>query len=150
LFSENSELLLYEFDRCDNDTIDVISLDHNADIALRNEVQKWFTWFSKECRNLNRLSAQLIKCQALLAEGHKVCNDMTTRMGPYLLGLFIEKTVEVSGQSSPVDIENRIDDIKQQIRKCEISKLKAKARLEIIKKGLSIDPKQLSRHLNVR
>ncbi|CAG2184264.1 unnamed protein product, partial [Oppiella nova] len=57
----------------------------------------------------------LIKCQALLAEGHK--------------------TVEVSGQSSPVDIENRIDDIKQQIRKCEISKLKAKARLEIIKKG---------------
>ncbi|CAG2100177.1 unnamed protein product [Medioppia subpectinata] len=109
------ELLVYEFERCDNDNIDVISTEHNADIALRNEVQKWFTWFSKECRNLNRLSAQLIKCQALLAEGHK--------------------TVEVSGQSSPVDIENRIDDIKQQIRKCEISKLKAKARLEIIKKA---------------
>ena len=48
----------------------------------------------------------------------------------------LHKTVEVSGQSSPVDIESRIDDIKQQIRKCEISKLKARARLETIKKGL--------------
>lgn len=47
-------------------------MDHNADIALRNEGQKWFTWFSKECRNLNRLSAQLVKLQALLSEGHKV------------------------------------------------------------------------------
>jgi hypothetical protein len=67
-----SELLYYEFDACDNDSINVISLEHNADIALRNEVQKWFTWFAKECRNLNRLSQQLIKCQSLLADGHKV------------------------------------------------------------------------------
>ncbi|XP_054163435.1 protein nervous wreck-like [Oppia nitens] len=114
------ELLVYDFERCDNDNIDIISLDYNADIALRNEVQKWFTWFSKDCRNLNRLSQQLIKCQSLLAEGHK--------------------TVEVPNQSNPVDIENRIDDIKQQIRKCEISKLKAKARLDIIKNaGLEIE-----------
>lgn len=64
--------MYYEFQSCDNDTIDTISLEHNADIALRNEGQKWFTWFSKECRNLNRLSAQLVRVQALMSEGHKV------------------------------------------------------------------------------
>lgn len=64
--------MYYEFQSCDNDTIDYISLEHNADIALRNEGQKWFQWFSKECRNLNRLSAQLIRVQALMSEGHKV------------------------------------------------------------------------------
>ena len=65
--------MMYEFQPCDNDPIDYITLDHNADIALRNEGQKWFTWFSKECRNLNRLSAQLVRLQALHLEGHKVC-----------------------------------------------------------------------------
>lgn len=65
-------MLVYEFQACDNDPIDTISLEHNADIALRNEGQKWFTWFSKECRNLNRLSAQLIKMQSLLSDGQKV------------------------------------------------------------------------------
>ncbi|OTF83601.1 SH3 domain containing protein, partial [Euroglyphus maynei] len=96
-----------------------ISLDHNADIALRNEGQKWFTWFSKECRNLNRLSAQLVKLQALLSEGHK--------------------TVDLPG-SGQVEIENRIDEIRQQLRKCEISKLKAKARLQAIKdSGAEVD-----------
>lgn len=35
-----------------------------------------------------------------------------------------------------VDIETRIDDIKQQIRRCEISKLKAKARLRVIRDGI--------------
>ncbi|KAH9511908.1 F-BAR and double SH3 domains protein 2 [Dermatophagoides farinae] len=109
-----TEILSYEFQACDNDPIDTISLDHNADIALRNEGQKWFTWFSKECRNLNRLSAQLVKLQALLSEGHK--------------------TVDLPG-SGQVDIENRIDEIRQQLRKCEISKLKAKARLQAIKES---------------
>lgn len=67
-----SETLSYEYQPCDNDTCDYISLDHNADIALRNEAQKWFTWFSKECRNLNRMCAQLVRMQALQSEGHKV------------------------------------------------------------------------------
>ncbi|KPM08398.1 SH3 domain containing protein 5 [Sarcoptes scabiei] len=114
-----TDCLLYEFQPCDNDSIDHISLEHNADIALRNEGQKWFTWFSKECRNLNRLSAQLIRLQALSTQG--------------------QKTVDLPGVGQ-VDIENRIDEIRQQLRKCEISKTKAKARLQIIKEsGAEID-----------
>lgn len=69
------EPLRYDFEPCDGDTIACISLDHNADIALRNEVQKWQTWFAKECRNLNKLNQQLNKCQKLLTEGHKVIDN---------------------------------------------------------------------------
>lgn len=67
-----SEASYYEFQPCDGDPMDTISLDHNADIALKNEGQKWFQWFSKECRNLNRLSAQLVRVQAMASEGHRV------------------------------------------------------------------------------
>ena len=42
--------------------------------------------------------------------------------------------MEVTG-SGQVDIETRIDEIRQQIRKCEISKIKAKARLQIIRES---------------
>lgn len=34
-----------------------------------------------------------------------------------------------------VEIETRIDDIKQQLRKCDISRCKAEARLKAIKQG---------------
>ena len=75
VLNQCSETLVYEFQPCENDSIDYICLEHNADIALRNEGQKWFTWFSKECRNLNRLASQLVRVQALQLEGHKVgCN----------------------------------------------------------------------------
>ena len=66
------EPITYDFEPCDSDVINIISLEHNADIALQNEIQKWLAWFTKECRNLNKLSQQLIKCQSLLAEGQKV------------------------------------------------------------------------------
>lgn len=42
------------------------------------------------------------------------------------------QTVEVTG-GGHMDIESKIDDIRQQLRKCEISKIKAKARLQVIK-----------------
>lgn len=34
-----------------------------------------------------------------------------------------------------VDIESKIDDVRQQIRKSEISKMKAKARLQVIRES---------------
>lgn len=42
--------------------------------------------------------------------------------------------MEVTGGGT-VDIESKIDDIRQQLRKCEISKIKAKARLQIIRES---------------
>lgn len=103
-----------EFEPCNDDPIHSISLEHNADYALQHEIDKWFTWFKKECRNLSQLMHQLETCQRAFAEGRK--------------------TIELNGQN-PEDLESKIIDLKQQIRKCEAAKLKAQARLKVIKEG---------------
>ncbi|RWS17284.1 SH3 domain containing protein 5-like protein [Dinothrombium tinctorium] len=113
------ETLQIDFEPCENDPIMSISKENNAELALQHEITKWSACYTKECRNLNRLSQQLIKCQTMLAGGHK--------------------TVEVTGVGQ-VDIESRIDDIKQQLRKCDISKVKAEARLIAIRDcGMQVD-----------
>lgn len=102
------------FEPCNNDPIQSISLEHNADYALQHEIDKWFTWFKKECRNLSQLMHQLEVCQRAFSEG--------------------KKSIEMNGQTVE-DLEPRIIDLKQQIRKSEAAKLKAQARLKAIKEG---------------
>lgn len=102
------------FEPCNNDPIQTISLDHNADHALQYDVDKWFTWFKKECRNLSHLNSELDACQRALAEG--------------------QKTIELNGRNSE-DLEGKIIELKQQIRKSEASKLKVQARLRAMKEG---------------
>ena len=116
--SEKSECLRNKFnlnfEPCNNDPIQSISLEHNADYALQHEIDKWFTWFKKECRNLSQLLHQLETCQRALAEG--------------------KKSIELNGQVTE-DLEPKIIDLKQQIRKSEAAKIKAQARLKVIKEG---------------
>ncbi|XP_074599300.1 FCH and double SH3 domains nervous wreck isoform X2 [Brevipalpus obovatus] len=113
------DTMLFEFDPCDNDTIREISTDHNAELALQHEISKWMTCFSKECRNLHRFNQQMQKCLNFQSKG--------------------KKTVDVAGVGM-VEIESRIDFLTQQLRKCEISKSKAKARLLAIKQsGMPIE-----------
>lgn len=102
------------FEPCNDDQIQSISLEHNADYALQHEIDKWFTWFKKECRNLSQLIHQLEKCQRAFAEG--------------------KKSIELNGQTTE-DLEPKIIELKQQIRKSEAAKLKAQARLKVIKEG---------------
>lgn len=109
-----SEEIQIEFEACENDTVRTISTEHNADLALQHDITKWLTCFQKECRNLCRLNTQLIKCQNLAQQGHK--------------------TVEVRGVGQ-VNLETQIEEVKQQIRKCDISKAKAYARLLAIREG---------------
>lgn len=102
------------FEPCNDDPIQSISLEHNADYALQHEIDKWFTWFKKECRNLSQLMHQLEVCQRAFSEG--------------------KKSIELNGQTVE-DLEPKIIDLKQQIRKSEAAKLKAQARLKVIKEG---------------
>lgn len=92
----------------------IVSTEHNADLALQHDVTKWMSCFQKECRNLCRLTTQLVKCQNLQASGHK--------------------SVEVRGVGQ-VNLDAQIEEVKQQIRKCDISKCKARARLSALLEG---------------
>lgn len=49
-----------------------MSTEHNAELALQHEVTKWISCYAKECRNLIKLSQQLLKCQTLQSKGEKV------------------------------------------------------------------------------
>lgn len=109
-----NEEIQIEFEACENDTVRTISTEYNAGLALQHDITKWLSCFQKECRNLCRLNTQLIKCQNLASAGHK--------------------TVEVRGVGQ-VNLENQIEEVKQQIRKCDISKAKAYARLLAIREG---------------
>ena len=110
----SSEELRIDFEPCDGDNVTTVSTQHNADLALQHDLTKWMSCFQKECRNLCRLSTQLTKCITLQQSGHK--------------------TVEVRGVGQ-VNLETQIEEVKQQIRKCEISKCKAYARLTALKEG---------------
>uniref|UniRef100_T1K9U1 SH3 domain-containing protein n=1 Tax=Tetranychus urticae TaxID=32264 RepID=T1K9U1_TETUR len=113
------DTLQFEFEPCDGDQIQTVSIEHNAELALQHEIAKWMSCFTKECRNLHKLNQQLTKCLNYQATG--------------------KKTVEVTG-IGVVEIETRIDDIKQQLRKCDISRCKAEARLKAIKQaGMPIE-----------
>lgn len=102
------------FEPCNNDPVRSISLEHNADYALQHEIDKWFTWFKKECRNLSQLNHSLETCQRALSEG--------------------KKSIEINGQNIE-DLDHKIIELKQQIRRSEAAKLKAQARLKVIKDG---------------
>lgn len=111
--------MIIDFEPCDGDSTTTVSTEHNADLALVHDIAKWLSCFSKECRNINRLANQLVKCQNLQTSGHK--------------------TVEVRGVGQ-VNLEAQIDEVRQQIRKCDLSKSKAYARLMAIKEsGLQVE-----------
>lgn len=113
------EELQIDFEPCDNDNVKTVSTEYNAELALQHDLTKWLSCFQKECRNICRLTNQLVKCQTLQSQGHK--------------------TVEVRGVGQ-VNLEAQVDEVRQQLRKCETSKEKSKARLLAIKEsGIFVD-----------
>lgn len=102
------------FEPCNDDPINKVSLEHNADYALQYEIDKWLTWFKKECRKLSQLTHQLETCQKAFADG--------------------KKSIDLNGVSID-ELESKILDLKQQITRSEAAKLKAQARLLVIKEG---------------
>lgn len=114
-----SERLQIDFEPCENDNVTDVSIEHNAAYALEHEVTKWTTCFTKETRNVIKIDQQLVKCYKLQSAG--------------------KRTVEVNGVGQ-MDLEQRIEDLKLQKRKCDLNKTKAKARLLVMRKGgLNVD-----------
>lgn len=82
-----------------------------------------------------RFEQMMQKCQNLMDAGKKVCEQRANQ--PILTESM--QTVEVSGVGN-VDLEQRMDDLRQQARKSRISKCKAQARLLALREGgLSIE-----------
>lgn len=106
--------LKYEFDPCDNDQVRTICVEHHADICLGKEAKKWASAFMKDCRSLRDSNKELNRLLGQIAKG--------------------EKTME-SSTGEQEDIEQKLEDIRNAIRRAETSKLKAEARLEALREG---------------
>ncbi|CAN8006290.1 unnamed protein product, partial [Ixodes hexagonus] len=106
--------ITYEFDPCDNDQIRTICTEHHADLCLSKDAKKWASAFMKDCRTLRDANKELSRILGQIAKG--------------------ERTME-SSTGEQEDIELKLEDIRNAIRKAETSKMKAEARLEALREG---------------
>ncbi|XP_046674644.1 protein nervous wreck isoform X2 [Homalodisca vitripennis] len=106
--------ITYDFEPCDNDTIDKITAEHTSAVeTLRKEAKRWATRIARENNNIRESSRKLQVFQALRDSGQK--NDPNDPNGP--------------------DLETKIDELRQSIRRSETAKVKAEARIEYLRAG---------------
>ncbi|XP_055537700.1 protein nervous wreck [Wyeomyia smithii] len=109
----------YEFEPCDNDPIRKITADHDsAAETLNREGKRWAGRVARENNVIRENARKLAVCTALREAGHR--NDPNDQNGP--------------------DLETKIDEFRENIRKAETAKCKAEARLECLRAGgISVD-----------
>ncbi|CAG9767480.1 unnamed protein product [Ceutorhynchus assimilis] len=104
----------YDYEPCDNDPIDHITAEHESAAAtLSKEARRWATKIARENNNVKEYVRKVQLYNALRESGQKT--DPNDPNGP--------------------DLETKIEELKQNIRKAETSKAKAEARIEYLRKG---------------
>lgn len=104
----------YEFEPCDNDPTHKISADHDQVLqTLNHEGKRWASRVARENHSIRENTRRVAAYQALRDAGHR--SDPNDQNGP--------------------DLDTKIDELTEQIRKSELIKLKAEAKLECLKQG---------------
>ncbi|KAL5013058.1 hypothetical protein ScPMuIL_011609 [Solemya velum] len=107
-----TDLLQYHFEPCQNDQCSTITKEQNAAHQLEKEARKWATKIAKETRAMRDYSRTLRNLQG--QSGSDKVSDSGT---------------EVLEQNP----EQKIEELRQNIRKSETAKLKAEARIEALR-----------------
>lgn len=111
----------YQFEPCHNDKCNKISKDHGADLLVDKEARKWATKIAKESKSIRDHNNTLKALEATAA------GDLGSDSGTGM---------EINQQ----EIEQKIDEMKQHIRRAETAKDKAQARLEMLREaGVDVD-----------
>lgn len=104
----------YEFESCDNDPVRKITAEHDSVLqTLNHEGKRWAGRVARESHVVRENTRRVAVYQALRDSGHRT--DPNDQNGP--------------------DLDTKIDELTEQIRKSEIAKLKAEAKLECLKQG---------------
>ncbi|KAJ8969465.1 hypothetical protein NQ317_015280 [Molorchus minor] len=104
----------YEFERCDNDPVDRVTAEHDSAAAtLSKEARRWATKIVRENNTIRESVRKLQVCNALRESGQRT--DPNDPNGP--------------------DLETKIEELKQNIRRAETAKAKAEARIECLRAG---------------
>uniref|UniRef100_A0A182JYR8 FCH and double SH3 domains protein 2 n=1 Tax=Anopheles christyi TaxID=43041 RepID=A0A182JYR8_9DIPT len=109
----------YEYEPCDNDQVSKITADHDsAADTLSREGKRWAGRVARESNVIRECARKLAVCTALREAGHRT--DPNDQNGP--------------------DLETKIEEFRENIRKSEIAKAKAEARLECLRiGGINVD-----------
>ncbi|CAG7723878.1 unnamed protein product [Allacma fusca] len=103
----------YPFEACDGDNCSKITCDHGAGSLLSREAKRCATKIGKEIRNIRENQKRLFYFQQLKEAGHK--NDPDDSNGP--------------------DLDTKMDEIKESIRRSETEKAKAEGIIECLRDG---------------
>ncbi|CAM1309462.1 FCHSD2 (predicted) [Pycnogonum litorale] len=113
----------YKFEPCDEDKVTSISAEYNAGHFLTSDAKKWSLCYLKECR--------------VLKQQNDILKDLYKGDGTQASQSSMSDS---NGQPRSIDVEVKIDDVSDIIRRAEISKLKAWARLEVLRNsGIPVD-----------
>lgn len=109
----------YEFEPCEADPVRKITAEHDGVAqTLNQEGKRWAARVAREKNFIQEHSRRLAQFQALRDAGHR--NDPNDQNGP--------------------DLETKIEELSEAIRKAEVTKLKSEARLECLRiGGISVD-----------
>ncbi|KAF5277094.1 hypothetical protein FQA39_LY06332 [Lamprigera yunnana] len=104
----------YDFESCDSDPIEHVTAEHDSAAAtLSKEARRWATKIARENNNIKDCVRRLQIYNALRESGQR--NDPNDQAGP--------------------DLDTKIDEMKQNIRRAETAKMKAEARIECLRIG---------------
>ncbi|XP_018331101.1 F-BAR and double SH3 domains protein 2 isoform X2 [Agrilus planipennis] len=104
----------YEFEPCEGDPVDHITAEHESAAAqLSKEARRWATKIARESNNIKDSVRKLQIYNSLRESGQKT---------------------DPNDPNSP-DLETKIEEMKQNIRRAETAKVKAEARIEVLRKG---------------
>ncbi|CAA9997559.1 unnamed protein product [Nesidiocoris tenuis] len=104
----------YDFEACEGDSVACVSVEHSSSaMALSKEAKRWANRIARESANIREATAKLQNLYGLREQGQK--SDPTDPNGP--------------------DIETKIDELRQTLRRAETAKVKAEARIECLKQG---------------
>ncbi|XP_046409814.1 protein nervous wreck isoform X1 [Neodiprion fabricii] len=103
----------YEFEPCDSDPVNRVTADHSASLTLGKEARRWATRMAREGNTIREATKKLQFVQQLKESGQK--SDPNDPNGP--------------------DLDTKMDELKQTIRRSETAKMKAEARLDCLRNG---------------
>ncbi|KAF2879160.1 hypothetical protein ILUMI_27012 [Ignelater luminosus] len=104
----------YDYEACDNDPVGHITADHDSAAAtLSKEARRWATKIARENNNIKDYVRRLQIYNALRESGQRI--DPNDQNGP--------------------DLDTKIDEMKQNIRRAETARQKAEARIECLRAG---------------
>ncbi|XP_076446804.1 F-BAR and double SH3 domains protein 2-like isoform X2 [Babylonia areolata] len=125
-----TNLVQYNFDPCQHDKCNRVSGEHGAVPELEKEARKCAGRVAKETKLIRDYYRQLGQLQT------RSQSRSTDRMSESSQ----EEKSDSKSNGASVDPEQRMEDIKQSIRKAETSKMKAEARLEALRvAGINVD-----------